>query len=168
MRPIYITGHRNPDSDSIAAAIGYAELKRRLDPNNEYVPVRLGDLNPQTRWLLDRSGAREQFYLRTSPDTSLGAVCAALAKWKSEHYEPEALLQVAMNVEAQTIKVPTGLQDYRPALYGGIAAGLFRAPGLELDVDRPDDLLLLAEATGETASQQLARELCVEARLACV
>jgi 2-phospho-L-lactate guanylyltransferase len=50
----------------------------------------------------------------------------------------------------------------------GIAARLFRAPGLELDVDRPDDLLLLAEAAGETASQQLARELCVEARLACV
>ena len=56
------------------------------------------------------------------------AVCAALAEWKREHYEPEALLQVAMNVEAQTIQVPTGLQDYRPALYGGLAA-------LELEVD---------------------------------
>ena len=56
------------------------------------------------------------------------AVCAALAEWKRTHYEPEALLQVAMNVEAQAIDVPTGLQDYRPALYGGIAA-------LELDVD---------------------------------
>ena len=33
-----------------------------------------------------------------------------------------------MNVEAQAINVPTGLQDYRPALYGGIAA-------LELEVD---------------------------------
>ena len=56
------------------------------------------------------------------------AVCAALAEWKRTHYEPEALLQIAMNVEAQTIAVPTGLQDYRPALYGGVAA-------LELDVD---------------------------------
>jgi D-glycero-alpha-D-manno-heptose-7-phosphate kinase len=66
------------------------------------------------------------------------AVCAALAEWKREHYEPEALLQVAMNVEAQTIRVPTGLQDYRPALYGGLAAlelevdGIHRVP---LDVD---------------------------------
>jgi D-glycero-alpha-D-manno-heptose-7-phosphate kinase len=66
------------------------------------------------------------------------AVCAALAEWKREHYEPEALLQVAMNVEAQTIQVPTGLQDYRPALYGGLAAlelevdGIHRVP---LDVD---------------------------------
>jgi D-glycero-alpha-D-manno-heptose-7-phosphate kinase len=56
------------------------------------------------------------------------AVCAALAQWTRRHYEPEALLQVAMNVEAQAINVPTGLQDYRPALYGGIAA-------LELEID---------------------------------
>jgi manganese-dependent inorganic pyrophosphatase len=56
---IYVTGHRNPDTDSIAAAIGYAELKRRLDPRHEYVPVRLGELNAQTRWVLERSGAPE-------------------------------------------------------------------------------------------------------------
>ena len=63
MHPIYITGHRNPDTDSIAAAIGYAELKGRLDPDNDYVPVRLGDLNRQTRWLLSRSHAPEPRYL---------------------------------------------------------------------------------------------------------
>src|SRR5258706_3611994 len=56
------------------------------------------------------------------------AVCAVLAEWNRTHFEPEALLQVGMNVEAQTIAVQTGLQDYRPALYGGIAA-------LELEVD---------------------------------
>lgn len=56
------------------------------------------------------------------------AVCAALAEWSRQHYEPETLLQIAMNVEAQAIRVPTGLQDYRPALYGGLAA-------LELHVD---------------------------------
>ena len=59
MARVYVTGHRNPDTDSIASAIGYAELKRRLDPDNEYVPVRLGDLNAQTRWVLERSGAPE-------------------------------------------------------------------------------------------------------------
>jgi D-glycero-alpha-D-manno-heptose-7-phosphate kinase len=50
------------------------------------------------------------------------AVCAALAQWSGTHYEAEALLRVALNVEAQAIGVPTGLQDYRPALYGGLAA----------------------------------------------
>jgi manganese-dependent inorganic pyrophosphatase len=60
---IYVTGHRNPDTDSIASAIGYAELRRRLDPNNDYVPVRLGDTNPQTNWLLERSDAPEPRFL---------------------------------------------------------------------------------------------------------
>jgi 2-phospho-L-lactate guanylyltransferase len=50
----------------------------------------------------------------------------------------------------------------------GLATRLLRAPGLELDIDQPDDLLLLAEAEGETTAQQLARELCVDARLVCV
>jgi manganese-dependent inorganic pyrophosphatase len=56
---IYVTGHRNPDTDSIASAIAFAELLDRVDPDNEYVPVRLGELNAQTRWVLDRSGAPE-------------------------------------------------------------------------------------------------------------
>ena len=59
MPTIYVTGHRNPDTDSIASAIGYAELKRRLDSNNEYVPVRLGQCNAQTQWVLEHSGAPE-------------------------------------------------------------------------------------------------------------
>ena len=50
------------------------------------------------------------------------AVCGALARWTKAPAEPEHILQVAMNVECQTIRVPTGVQDYRPALYGGIAA----------------------------------------------
>lgn len=66
------------------------------------------------------------------------AVCAALSEWTERRYEPEALLRVAMNVEAQVIGVPTGLQDYRPALYGGIAALELDADGIHrfpLDVD---------------------------------
>jgi len=66
------------------------------------------------------------------------AVCAALAEWNRTHYDPEGLLQVAMNVEARAINVPTGLQDYRPALYGGIAAVELEADGVKrvpLDVD---------------------------------
>jgi manganese-dependent inorganic pyrophosphatase len=60
---IYVTGHRNPDTDSIGSAIGYAELKRRLDPRNDYLPARLGEVNAQTSWLLQRSGAAEPEFL---------------------------------------------------------------------------------------------------------
>ena len=50
------------------------------------------------------------------------AICGALARHAGLTLDPEALLEIAKDVEAQVIKVPTGLQDYRPALYGGIAA----------------------------------------------
>src|SRR5215469_1449399 len=63
MATIYVTGHRNPDADSIASAIGYAELKGRLDTRNTYVPVRLGECNAQTGWLLERSGAPQPRFI---------------------------------------------------------------------------------------------------------
>lgn len=61
--PIYVTGHRNPDTDSIAAAVGLAELRRRLDPGTAYVPVRLGDVNAQTAWVLEQAGVDAPEYL---------------------------------------------------------------------------------------------------------
>ena len=64
MAHVYVTGHRNPDTDSIAAAIGYAELKGRLNPEDIYAPARLGEVNAQTRWALERSGAREPKRIR--------------------------------------------------------------------------------------------------------
>ena len=50
----------------------------------------------------------------------------------------------------------------------GMNIHLVRSSGLELDVDRPDDLLLLAESDGETETQRLVRELCVAERVMCV
>ena len=66
------------------------------------------------------------------------ALCGAMARWAGASTEADDILHVAMNVECQTIRVPTGVQDYRPALYGGIAAVELRADGIRrvgLDVD---------------------------------
>ncbi len=66
------------------------------------------------------------------------ALAAALAQWTGASRDPEDLLRVAMNVECQTIRVPTGVQDYRPALYGGIAAielGVDGVRRVALDID---------------------------------
>jgi manganese-dependent inorganic pyrophosphatase len=53
MNPIYIFGHRQPDTDSIASVIGYAEFRNRSEPGR-YVPARCGELNPETRYMLER------------------------------------------------------------------------------------------------------------------
>ena len=66
------------------------------------------------------------------------AICGALAKYTGASHDSEALLEIAKDVEAQVIKVPTGLQDYRPAMYGGVAAVELQAgqpKRVALDVD---------------------------------
>jgi D-glycero-alpha-D-manno-heptose-7-phosphate kinase len=66
------------------------------------------------------------------------AACGALARWTRSSCEADDLLQIAMNVECQAIRVPTGVQDYRPALFGGVAAVELRVDGVRraaLDVD---------------------------------
>lgn len=51
---IYVVGHINPDTDSIAAAMGYAWLLR--DQGQNAVAARAGHLNPQTTWVLEHLG----------------------------------------------------------------------------------------------------------------
>ena len=50
------------------------------------------------------------------------AICGALARVTGKRYTRTQLLEIAKNVEALVIKVPTGWQDYFPALYGGANA----------------------------------------------
>ena len=62
--PIIVVGHKNPDNDSICAAVGYAylknELARREARDGEapavYVPARLGPLPPESSWILKENG----------------------------------------------------------------------------------------------------------------
>lgn len=49
---IYVTGHKNPDTDSIISAIAYANLKQKMNINA--YPCRLGDINPETEYILKR------------------------------------------------------------------------------------------------------------------
>ncbi len=59
---VLVLGHRNPDNDSISAAIGHAYLRTKLaerDGNPEglaFVPGRLGPLPPESQWVLEKNG----------------------------------------------------------------------------------------------------------------
>ncbi len=52
-RAIRVIGHRNPDTDSICAAIAYSRLKERIDPEHIYRPCRAGMLNRETEFVLN-------------------------------------------------------------------------------------------------------------------
>lgn len=51
----YVCGHRNPDTDSIVAAMAYASLCNALGDNG-YIPARLGQVNDETSFLLKKFG----------------------------------------------------------------------------------------------------------------
>ena len=55
MDPIYVTGHRNPDTDSIVAAMAYAALRNALG-DREYEAACLGHVSDETQIVLDRFG----------------------------------------------------------------------------------------------------------------
>ena len=55
MDPIYVTGHRNPDTDSIVAAMAYAALRNAVG-DREYEPACLGRVSDETQIVLDRFG----------------------------------------------------------------------------------------------------------------
>jgi len=91
---IYVIGHVNPDTDSIAAAMGYAWLLRERD-GTETVAARAGALNPQSAWALkqlqleapvlltDASPRFDSVMQRLDsirPDSQLGAAWALASK----------------------------------------------------------------------------------------
>lgn len=63
-RPIYVVGHLNPDTDSIASAIAYAHLKNKLGFN--CVPARLGHVSSEAEYLLERFGFEEPVQVFTA------------------------------------------------------------------------------------------------------
>ena len=58
---VYVTGHRHPDTDSIASAIGYAFYKRATGTKAQ--ACRIGNVNAETKYLLDRFGFEEPMLL---------------------------------------------------------------------------------------------------------
>ena len=61
---IYVTGHKNPDSDSICAAYAYAEFKNKIG-DTEAVACRLGNVNQETQFILDYFNAEAPKFLNT-------------------------------------------------------------------------------------------------------
>ena len=61
---IYVTGHKNPDSDSICAAFSYAEFKNKTG-KLPAIPVRLGNISQETQYILDYFGVEAPQLLKT-------------------------------------------------------------------------------------------------------
>ena len=63
-RPVFVVGHKNPDTDSICSAIAYAYLKNLSDNDTyEYLPARAGQVNQETQYVLNAFHADAPLYL---------------------------------------------------------------------------------------------------------
>jgi len=106
--PIFVIGHKNPDTDTIVSAIGYAWLLRERD-KLDVQPARAGQINPQTSFAL-RTFEVEPPVLLADASPRFASVARAI-----EPLTPDRPLQEAWALVARTGRVaPVIDQDRRP------------------------------------------------------
>lgn len=96
MARVTVVGHKNPDNDSICSAVGYAYLMNQIDPANEYVPARLGDMPKESVWVSETYGYEAPEFV------------SCVADLPAEEGEKPKVLLVDHNEVAQAID---GLED---------------------------------------------------------
>jgi manganese-dependent inorganic pyrophosphatase len=105
---VYVIGHVNPDTDSVAAALGYAWLLHERD-GLDTVAARAGALNPQTAWVLRRLGLEAPVVL-TDASPRFESVMLRL-----DTIRPEAQLSAAWALASRTGGIaPVTDEDGRP------------------------------------------------------
>src|SRR5438094_9840057 len=121
---------------------------RSLDTGREESFESFDEVNARKKFKLPIAGRLLQFFapkegalIETDSESPAGAgisgssalmiaSTAALARFTNRHLTLEQMRVIAQNVEAQIIEVPTGCQDYYPALYGGVSAIRLDADGI--------------------------------------
>ncbi|HYG99196.1 MAG TPA: hypothetical protein VD837_08690 [Terriglobales bacterium] len=135
---------------------------RSLDTRREEKFASLDELrraksfkHPIGGWLTKFFAPESGFVLETHSQSPAGAgiagssalmiaTTAAMAKFSGRKLSKEEMRVIAQNVEAQIINVPTGCQDYYPALYGGASAVRLDADGI-----RRQDIPVAADEINE-------------------
>jgi D-glycero-alpha-D-manno-heptose-7-phosphate kinase len=171
--PLYLFHERAQTVNAAISLRAHAEIMERTDGRIRLESIDTSKSVEADRWqdlaacqdlpLLSRLAyffRAENLTLRTRGESPAGAgiagssalnvaVCGAFAAWAGLTLDDEKLLTIAMNLEAQVINVPTGLQDYRPAYYGGVAAiellpDKIRRTSIDVDPDELQRRIVLA------------------------
>lgn len=109
---IYITGHKNPDTDSICSAIGYAALK-----GEAYTAGRLGDLNPETQFVLNRFGLEVPVLLGDMSEQEIILVDHNEAAQSADGIEAAKILEILDHHKIG------GLKTSEPILFCNVPVG---------------------------------------------
>ena len=118
-KKVWIIGHKNPDTDSICAAIAYADLKRQTEPDTIFEAKRAGHINEETSFVLEHFGVEAPKLV-----TDVGAQIKDIAYRKTEGVSSHISIKRAgeMMKSLDVVSLPIRGADchgrYREILYG--------------------------------------------------
>ncbi len=105
---IYVIGHKNPDTDSICAAISYAYLKNAISRSRRYVPRRAGQINEETEYVL-------KFFHMDPPDymPNVGHQVSDMSIEDTEGAPTDVTVRIAWEYmkESGTVTLPVMSED---------------------------------------------------------
>lgn len=108
---VFVTGHKNPDSDSICSAIAYANFLFRIGRYNA-VPVRLGEINKETEYILKRFNTEVPVMMKSAKQT-----VEDLEYDKATVFSKELTLKTAWSLmKQQNLKSAPVLDDHSQLL----------------------------------------------------
>ncbi|MBW6462491.1 MAG: manganese-dependent inorganic pyrophosphatase [DPANN group archaeon] len=94
MMTTYIIGHKNPDTDSICAAISYADLKNTIVTTKEFQPARSGNINDETRFILNKFNAKDPILLDDATGKKVILVDHSEPKQRPENIDKGEIVEV--------------------------------------------------------------------------
>lgn len=108
-RNIWVVGHKNPDTDSICAAIAYADLKNKLaEKENKkevcFVPARAGEINAETAYVLSYFGMKAPEYI-SDVGTQIRDIAYRRTEGVSSHLSMKKAWEMMKNLNVVTLPV---------------------------------------------------------------
>src|SRR6266849_6138699 len=140
---------RSGDLEAEETFASFDELHACKQPRLPLVTYVLRFFEPRTGLLLHTDSEAPAGAGVSGSSALIIAVASALNRLNGARHSIEKLREIAQNVEAQIIRVPTGAQDYYPAMYGGVSAielgagGIRRVP-IAVDIDDFNERIVLA------------------------
>lgn len=108
-RNIWVVGHKNPDTDSICAAIAYADLKNKLEEQEgsvsaHYVPARAGEVNAETAYVLSYFGMKAPEFI-SDVGTQIKDITYRKTEGVSSHLSMKKAWEMMKNLDVVTLPV---------------------------------------------------------------
>ncbi len=100
---VWVMGHKNPDTDSVCAAISYAYLKNKIDDRN-FIPKKAGEINSETAYVLKRFGVEEPETV-TDVGTQIKDIELRHTKGVSDHYSLKKAWELMRTEDVVTLPI---------------------------------------------------------------